>query len=645
VVLLVIPQLGVGQQDQSPQLASLLSAAQQAQAANDYAAAAADYKQAVKLQNDIPELWANLGLMQHETGDYAAAIQSFQEANRLKPALYVPNLFLGIDYVHTGKAKDAIPLLLKAEKMNDADPLPSLTLGRAYSSLGEFSQAARELRHTVRLDAKQSSAWFALGIASLSQEEEDSRKMVKDDQDSSYAKALFAQSLVKQSRYKEAAGLYDSVLASKDQPPCMRSELGFLYLKQRDEDHAALEFSAEQKASPECMLALLGKARLRMNTVSSNENEEALSLLHEVWARDPGFLLSSLPSLFEGMPDEQTDRFLDFLSRQYASGKIDNAFYVPFSQTVHGVSAPFEETAFMRHASQPASSSVSPSAIQHLAEKDYASGHYGLCDSRLRNSLGNRDASALQLLATCAFLTGDYELSSDAGRELLALSSHPTAAALYWSIKANEKLAFQSLAHFEQLEPNSARSHILLGDIYRQRERYDDAQGEYAKALDISPNDPAALLGLAFAYFAGANVAKTIDTAQKALLQSPDDPEVNLLMGEALISQHKFPDAEPFLLKALRAKPQMLPHVHALLGKVYDADGKTQEAISELKMGLESDQDGGLHYMLARLYRKIGDTADADAALEQMKVLQQRRREGAVIAFEDSHPSSLDDAP
>jgi predicted Zn-dependent protease len=89
----------------------------------------------------------------------------------------------------------------------------------------------------------------------------------------------------------------------------------------------------------------------------------------------------------------------------------------------------------------------------------------------------------------------------------------------------------------------------------------------------------------------------------------------------------------------------MLPHVHALLGKVYDADGKTQEAISELKMGLESDQDGGLHYMLARLYRKIGDTADADAALEQMKVLQQRRREGAVIAFEDSHPSSLDDAP
>jgi len=236
VVLLVIPQLGVGQQDQSPQLASLLSAAQQAQAANDYAAAAADYKQAVKLQNDIPELWANLGLMQHETGDYAAAIQSFQEANRLKPSLYVPNLFLGIDYVHTGKAKDAIPLLLKAEKMNDADPLPSLTLGRAYSSLGEFSQAARELRHTVHLDAKQSSAWFALGIASLSQEEEDSRKMVKDDQDSSYAKALFAQSLVKQSRYKEAAGLYESVLASKDQPPCMRSELGFLYLKQRDED-------------------------------------------------------------------------------------------------------------------------------------------------------------------------------------------------------------------------------------------------------------------------------------------------------------------------------------------------------------------------------------------------------------------------
>jgi predicted Zn-dependent protease len=116
-------------------------------------------------------------------------------------------------------------------------------------------------------------------------------------------------------------------------------------------------------------------------------------------------------------------------------------------------------------------------------------------------------------------------------------------------------------------------------------------------------------------------------------------------MGEALVSQHKFPEAEPFLLKSLSAKPQMLPHVHALLGEVYAANGKTQEAIRELKLGLSSDEDGSLHYQLARLYIKAGDKPDADAAFAQVKVLQQQRRESAVVAVEDSHPTSLDDGP
>ena len=162
---------------------------------------------------------------------------------------------------------------------------------------------------------------------------------------------------------------------------------------------------------------------------------------------------------------------------------------------------------------------------------------------------------------------------------------------------------------------------------------------------EISPGNSAALLGLGSAYLKDAKIDQAIAAAQKALEQSPSDPEVNLLMGEALVSQHKFPDAEPFLLKSLSAKPQMLPHVHAMLGEVYAANGKTQEAIREMKLGLASDQDGGLHYQLARLYIKAGDKRDADVAIAQMKALQQQRRQGAVVALEDSHPTSLDDGP
>ena len=95
--------------------------------------------------------------------------------------------------------------------------------------------------------------------------------MTGTNADTSYAKALFAESLVKQSRYKEAADLYKSTLAANDQPPCMRSEAGFLYLKQGDSQNAELQFKAERSQHPECCLALLGEARLRIETGANQE--------------------------------------------------------------------------------------------------------------------------------------------------------------------------------------------------------------------------------------------------------------------------------------------------------------------------------------------------------------------------------------
>ena len=649
-LLLLLTEAMFGQQERPPELASLLAAAQRAQAANDYAAAAQSYKQAVKVRPDMPELWANLGLMQHQTGDYTAAIGSFEKANRLKSSLYVPNLFLGIDYMRTGKTKQAIPFLLAAKKMNESDPLPSLTLGRAYSSLEEWSPAIHELRRAIQIDPKQSSAWFALGIAHLDQLEEDSRTMTERYATSSYANTLFAESLVKQSRYKQAASVYKTILAASDQPPCAQSEEGFLNLRVGDAQAAGLAFSTERRSHPECTLALLGLARL---SIDGAANEDALRLLDDAWSRDQGFFTANAPVLFEGLSDERAASFLSVAAEQRSSGKLESGMGEALSRARQDTLTPSlfpgggtgKETAGAA-VQDTRDAHASPAAPSHeAARNDYLAGRYGQCSDRLRGRLRGGNVEMLEMLAACSFLTGEYDLSLDAGYALRALPSQPTAVTLYWSIRANEKLASASLARFEELEPNSARSHILLGDIYRQREQYGEAQKEYSKALELSPDDPAALLGLGTAYLQEAKVDKAIATARKALAQRPSDPEVNLLVGEAFVTQHMFPDAEPFLLKSLNAKPQMLPHVHALLGEVYAASGKTQEAIRELKLGLVSDQDGSLHYQLARLYTKAGDKPDADAAFAEVKVLQQQRREAAVVAVEDSHPASLDDGP
>jgi tetratricopeptide (TPR) repeat protein len=629
LLLLVMPKPGLGQQAQDTAFESLVASAQKAQTANDFAASAKSYRQAVKLRQDIPELWANLGLMQHESQDYAGAVQSFRQALRLKPSLYVPQLFLGVDYMRMENAEEAIPYLLKAERMNDKDSLPPLTLGHAYSSQGKFLLAAREYERAIHLDPAKSSAWFGLGIARLDQVEEDARRVTEEDQDSPYAKTLYAESLVKQARYNEAAGVYKSVLTMKLQPPCAHAELGFLWLKQRDAAGAEAEFQVERQTDPGCSLAILGQARLQLDAGS---NDDALKLLKDLWTRDRGFFTSSAPILTDGLDQAHASIFLQFLAHQNGVGSL--AEDLPS----------FLSSLFSGQLPQLQPSLSSSDSVRRTAQEDYSTGRYAQCVSRSKDSLKTKNTVNLQTLAMCAYLTGDYGLASNASEELAVIAPHSTAA-LYWSIKANERMAFSALEKFQQIEPNSARTHLLLGDIYRQRARFEDAQVEYQNALAITPNDPAALIGLASAYFGDGNIEKTKETTQLALNQTPDDPELNLLMAEALISTYRFDDAEPYLLKALSAKPQILPHVHALLGEVYGHDGKTQQAIDQILLGIQTDEDGSLHYQLARLYRSSGDTKAAAAAIEQMKMIKQQRRERAMMNTRDSHDSTLDDGP
>ncbi|HEX4757874.1 MAG TPA: tetratricopeptide repeat protein [Terracidiphilus sp.] len=641
LVLLVKPAPGFGQQQPATRFESLVAAAQQAQAANDFAAAVNDYRQAVRIEPDMPELWANLGLMEQQAGDISGALESFLHANRLNPSLYVPNLFLGNDYLRTGKAPQAISFLTKAEKINKTDPQAPLALGRAYYAVGKFTAAAQEFGRAIALDPKLGAAWFALGIAHLNQVEVDARKMSIEDKSSPFAGALYAESLEKQARFSEAASLYRSLLASQPQPPCMQSELGFSLLRHRDFAGAATEFASERSAHPECGLALVGQARI---AIDHGDNEQAVKLLQELWGRDHGFFAFNAAILMEGVSNEAASAAVAFFSQPETiiPGDFRDALLAALNrgrQTLENQ----HQNADPGKAGAPVAA-VGVSADRRSAEDYYAAGEFERCAQRINPALAAGRADKLRLLAACSFFAGDNERAFGAATALGALQPH-SAEALYWSIQANERLALQSLAQFQQLEPDSARSHVLLGDIYHQLEREDDAQAEYQKALDLEPGNPAAMLGLALAYLSNNNMDKAMETARTALQVSPQDPELNMVVAEAMVVRNQFAEAEPYLMKSLNVKPQLVGHVHALIGKVYAETGRTSDAISQLKMGESSDENGSIHYLLARLYRQIGDTKDAAAALDQMKTIKQQRRDRGVKTVEDPDLSSLESPP
>jgi len=620
-VLLAACLCGRGQQHRTPSFESLVAAAEKAQAVADYETAAKDYRDALKIRADIPQLWANLGLMQHESGDMSGAMASFRTAIGLNPSLYVPNLFLGIELAHAGNLKEAEPLLAKAERLNRGDAQAPLALGRAYSAEARYAAAALELTHATALSPNLAAAWFELGVARLQEVEGDAYTMSEQGKQSPFAGALYAESLVKQARFGEAASLFESILNKEPQPPCIRSSLGFALLRGHEEAAAETQFAAERSRHPECSLALLGQARLALG---AHHMEEAASLMTELWGRDHGFVQTNAAELLGGLPESDPPAIETMLTQ------LEPAVRAGVAAALNSADAGDREPDNNAAATKRSS-----------ARELYAEGAFSECESRLDAEHVPVPAGQLELLAACAFFAGHLERTSDAAAKLRA-SQPRSLAGIYWSIQANERLALIALAKFQQLAPDSARSHILLGDIYHQLERNDDAEAEYRNALAFGPPDPAALIGLAGACLTNNHVPCAAQAAQTALERNPDDPELNLVMGEALVAQFRYSDAEPYLKKGLGSKPQLVARAHALLGKVFSETGRTEEAIEQLQLGAAGDQDGSIEYMLARLYRKIGDTRHAEDAIAQMKKIKEQRLARGVKRVEDPELSPME---
>ena len=610
---------------QPSEFESLLASAQQAQARGDFDAAGKFYKKAVAVRPEIAELRANLGLMYYQTGKDQEAIGAFRQAIRLKSDLFVPHLFLGLDYSRLKRFQEAIPYLKQATLLNPADPQAQKALGQAYAATGRTRLAVDAYRRTVQLDPGKADDWYYLGVAYLEQVEADARILLARHKDSGYLHALAADNFAEQQAFTRAAEAYQTALAFQSFPSGTHAAYGFVLLCLHDLPGAERELNAEIASNPRSPMAKLGFARLQ---IEQGEAKKGVDEIVEIWKTDASFLQANASVFRRGLAAPQIAELQRMLQEGRTAGEVPEEVVslLQTSATGGGITDLPEQSTLAIDRSERSSGKP----VSNVARPEE-------CADLLAARISQLQAKGLRLLASCAYSGGKYQTAFEAAQKL-APNPATEEEGLYWETRAGQKLAVEALAHASAMDPNSGTLHLLLGDVYRQREYYPDAEQEYRKALAIQPEDTGALMGLSLALINDSQIDEALHLTETALRKNPDDAELNAVMGEVLSRQYNFSAAETYLKKALlekalNPKPELAPHVHALLGRVYAETNRPQEAITELRMGLADDKDGHVHYQLARLYLKIGDRNSAQKALEASQRLQREglTRAGAAI--------------
>jgi tetratricopeptide (TPR) repeat protein len=607
------------------QFESFLALAQQAQARGDFESAAEFYRKTVAIHPEIAELRANLGLMYYETGKDQPAIEAFSQAIRLKPSLFVPNLFLGLGYVKLKQFKEAFPYLKRATQSKPADAQAQLGLGQAYAGIGNTRLAIRSYQRANEVDPQNADTWYHLGVLYLEQVEADARVLLTRHKDSGYVQGLLAETFAEQHAFVQAANAYKRALNLSSFPPDTHANYGFLLLSRHDLPSAEYEFNAELASNPGSLMAKLGLARLHLE---QGEVDESVKEIVGAFKTDPDFLAFNASRFGAGLSADKRAELDGVLEQHQTAGDT-----------------PEQLLALFLHVRPEQKSSEAPK-IATAADKSLASdgaglykaGKYAQCSVALAPKLETLPPQELRLLATCAYLDRNTRTAFDAAKRLAA-SSGTEAEGLYWETKSAEQLATEALARASELDSSSPKLHVLLGDIYRQRKSFPEAEQEYRKSLTLKSDDIGALFGLSLALLADGQTDEAFHQVQAALENNPDDPELNAVMGEILCARSDFAGAEGYLKKSLNTKPEYVPHVHALLGKVYAQTDRIQQAIAELKQALADDKDGHIHYQIARVYLKIGDR---DSARQAFEVSDQIRRQGltrAAVAMQQGDES------
>lgn len=163
------------------------------------------------------------------------------------------------------------------------------------------------------------------------------------------------------------------------------------------------------------------------------------------------------------------------------------------------------------------------------------------------------------------------------------------ARALYWGGHPLDE-ALAELNYAVALDPTNVEAYMSRGKIYRAEGRYGEALDSYRRAAALSPNDYWPISGQASVLIDMGNTEDAIGLLTEASDQFPDHPHLYYLLAYA------YRRAGELELAAAAAERAMAlgissEELRLMLARMYEAAGRTEDALREYQAVLEINPD------------------------------------------------------
>jgi tetratricopeptide (TPR) repeat protein len=446
-------------------------------------------------------------------------------------------------------------------------------------------------------------------------------------------KSRAAKELMASGRFADAIPIYDELCRALPANMGLRLNLALALHMAGREKEAVPEFERVLQGDPANQPALLS---LGVALLQLNQPARAVAPLQKIVALQPenvearGMLANALLSL--GRAREATSHFRE-LTRMaagdpkawYGLGRSYEALaqrsFKELDKTSQGSAewlSLIAETRMERRQFRAAfyfytealrKNPSLPGLHASLAEVYRRSGHndWAAVEDKKERALGPPDCGREK--AACDFA---------AGRFLEAASG----TSPYWRARAANELAFRAYSRLGTL-PESIELHSVKADILTSHGDYLEAANEWRAAGKLAPRDRGIARQAAVALYLAHDYEHALPELRPMLAGEPASAELHFFVGDSLLRLEKPDEGLPELQTAVKLDPKLLP-ARASLGLALIRLDKPAEAIPHLSAALEIDEDGSLHYQLARAYQRSGN---ADLAKETMRKYQELRRQ------------------